>query len=229
MKFFNNIFTFFKSKFIEDESKYEINKTIENLNLKHDKLKSSLTQLLFQERKYRDQSESVSGEIIDLKFELEESVKQNDDELSLLLIEKIDDKENERTFLNEQLTSLAQDIKEIHSNKNELLIGISRYKEVLLTYDSKAKALEARKLIKDEISSIKSELGMNSAESTLSKIKDKITMMNIEMSEHTNSELEQRLNTSKKNRVQMRNLERLNKLKSKLTEQKIKQDIIVVS
>jgi len=231
MNFFNTITHYFKNVISKnnENQKQDIEKTISDLNLKLEKLTHSLIELVFQQKKYIGQNSSYQTELVQIKLDIEDSIRNNDDELSIMLLDKADQTNEEISFIKDQLISLSSDIVSLKENKKELQIGIKRYKDVLITYDSKMKALKARKEIFQEVHAIKAEVSSLSNESTLTKIKDKIAYMNIEMSIHNgeNVSVEQRLLTNRKQRLNTKNLDRLQKLKDQLNKN-LSQNVVVV-
>jgi phage shock protein A len=231
MNFFNTITHYFKNVISNnnENQKQDIEKTITDLNLKLEKLTHSLVELVFQEKKYIGKKSSYQNELVQIKLDIEDSIRNNDDDLSMLLLDKADQTNEEISFVKDQLSTLSSDIVSLKENKKELQIGIKRYKDVLITYDSKMKALKARKDIFQEVNAIKAEVSSLSSESTLTKIKDKIAYMNIEMNIDTgeNASIEQRLLTNRKHRLNTKNMDRLQKLKDQLNKN-LNQNVVVV-
>jgi phage shock protein A len=231
MKFINTIAKYLKN-FISNsnqEQKQDIEKLITNLNLKLERLTNSLVQLVFQEKKYHGEKRSLQNELIQIKLDIEDSIRINDDELSVVLLERADQINEDVTFIDQQLKTLSCDIISLKENKQELQLGIKRYKGVLITYDSKRKALKARKEIIQEINAIKSEVNNFSTDSTLAKIKEKILYMNVEMDIDSNSatSIEKRLMSNRKQRLNLKNLDRLQKLKDQFNKN-LNQEVVIV-
>jgi len=217
----------FKNLFKNENSKEEIHKAIREIDLKQVKLKDSLTNLIFQESKLKEKRQDLMDEAFEVSRDLEEALQKNLDELSLGLIEKVDLLKDEEKFLTSQINELSKSIIEIKESKKELEIGARRYKDTLVTFNSKEKALNAHKEIRESISSIKKELNFDSQENTLSKIKDKIHLLNAQMSqmESVDSDFDKAIKKLRQKRVKKSQLDRLNKLKAQLN---INENIIVM-
>lgn len=223
----STIFERIRSLFFADDSREDIQKAIKEIELKQIKLKDTLTNLIFQELKLKDRRQELLKEALEIKQDLEDALQKDLDELSLNLIEKIDLINDEEKFLNAQIEELSQSILEIKGSKKELEIGAKRYKDTLITLDSKQKALNAHKAIKEDINSIKSELNLETGESALTKIKDKIHLLNAQMSqlEESKSHFDHELKDLRKSRMRNNQVEKLKILKANL---KLNKDIIIV-
>lgn len=213
MKFFN----FLKEYFKRQDDKVDIQGAINELDKKHMKLQEALTTLYFQQSRLTQKKMDIESLNRDQAMDLQEAIKENKDELSLHLIEGIENSKEELEFLSAQLQEIDNDIALAMENKIELESSMKKYKEMLFTYDSRVKALNARKELKKDLGLLKQSIGNSSHEDTLGKLKDKIHLLNAELNVNSlgNDQVERELKNLRANRLQKRNLEKLNQLKRK--------------
>jgi phage shock protein A len=202
------------------DDREEIKKAMVELDQRHVKLKDALTSLYFQQARLTDKKELLQSENMDIGTDLEQAATENRDELAIHLIEKLDKNKEELLFLQQQLTEIENDIEVVLRNKKEMEIAATRYKEMLVTYDSRYKALQARKELKTQIGELRNSINSADQQDTLSKLKEKIHYLNAEMNllNDGDNQLEKQLSDMRQGRLNQDKLKRLDLIKQKLQD-----------
>ncbi len=124
MKFINKIIQLFKNPMDEYKTNQE-------------KVKESLTNLIYQHSKMLDKQSALLDENESLGLDLKDSVTENTDELSLKIIERLEQNKEELNFLDQQLLELEDNIAELKNTKKEIDLSKGRYSDLLSIHESK--------------------------------------------------------------------------------------------
>lgn len=211
MKFIHKIFQFFKNNNPMDE--YNSNQT---------KVRESLTNLIYQHSKMLDKQSSLIDENESLALDLEDSVKVNNDEISLKIIEKLEQNKEELIFLDQQLLELESNITELKNTKKEIDLSKGRYSDLLTIHESKRTALKAKKEILEQLNDLNTNREALSSKNYLAELKDQIHRTNAEITllqDETKSD--DSINGLRRNRVKRDHLNKLQTLKEKLNSNNV--------
>ena len=207
MNFIEKIKSFFKSEDLN------LNKSLQNIDNQETKLNESLTNLIFQESKLKEKRKDLIFELEDIAIELDQSVKENDEEISLYLLEKTDQFKSDISFLDSQLISLQKDISDIQGTKSDLSLNKEKYKSLLISQSYKLESLRAKKEIKNQMDSA-NRISTNSS-APLNQLRDRIlkTEAELKVIDNNTHPLEQKLRNNKSMRSHLKYKAQFDKLK----------------
>lgn len=211
MKFIDKIIQLFKSKNPMDE--YNTNQA---------KVRESLTNLIYQHSKMLDKQSVLLDENESLALDLEDSVKESTDELSLKIIERLEQNKEELNFLDQQLLELDTNIAELKKTKKEIDLSKGRYSDLLTIHESKRSALRAKKEILEQLNDLNSNREALSSKNYLTDLKDQIHRTNAEITllqDETRSD--DSINGLRKKRIKRDNLNKLQTLKEKFQSKNV--------
>ncbi|MGK0368018.1 MAG: phage shock protein A [Thermoproteota archaeon] len=221
---FDSLKNLFNKIFQSEEQSMQ--KTLNNLENKSGQVNKALTQLYFNKEKLQQKIELIEDENKALCLDLNQACEENNDEVSLYLIDTIERNKEELSFLNEQFSLISKDVTDLVKNKKELGQNLVKYKELLTVYNSREIALRARRDLKKELGLLKNDISGDQFKDGLSQIKDKITFLNIELKQPSNEAdqtLQEKLETMRQSRSLSQNQEKLDKIKEKI---KLKKETI---
>lgn len=212
MNFLKNLFN----------SLFKTNDPMQEFDNNQTKVKDSLTNLIYQHSKMLDKQTILIDENELLAQDLEETVKENDDELSLQIIEKLEQNKEEIHFLSEQIQGLEENIIELKNTKKEIELSKGRYKDLLAINENKKNALNAKKEILAQINDLNSYKSSLNSESYLTQLKDQIHKTNAEITMLKDETVERdKIQQLRSNRVKKSHLEKLNQLKEKINDKEV--------
>lgn len=211
MKFLKNLF----------HSLFSYHRPLDEFDRNQKKVRESLTHLIYQHSKMTEKQTQIIDENEMLALDLEESVKANHDDLSIQIIEKLEQNKEELHFINEQVKELEENISQLSSAKKEIESSRGRYKDLLSVHESKKTALQAKKEIHEQLNELNSDRQALNSKSYLAELKDQIHKTNAEISLLKDEAKEQdALKYFRQNRIKREHLNKLNMLKEKFQTQK---------
>lgn len=209
-------------KFDSKNRNVDITESLQNIEEQEKKLTSSLTNLIFQGSKLKAKRKDLIFELEDIAIELDNAVSEDDEEISLYLLEKTDQLKSDIEFIDRELQSLESDITEIQKTKKDLSFNKEKYKNLLISHSYKLESLKAKRLIQSQIDT--TNLASNKIQDPLSQLKDEILKSEAELKVLTNdiNPIEVRLRNNKLNRTKLQYKRQFEKLKkSKMTNEVI--------
>ena len=206
-----NIIEKIKSLFRSDD--INLQKSLLEIEKQESKLGDSLTNLIFQSSKLSEKRKSIIFELEDIAIELDQAIKENDEEISLYLLEKTDQLKTDVQFIDTELGSLNNDISDIQITKKDLSLNKEKYKNLLISHSYKLESLRAKKEIKNQINVV-NQVSSNT-ENPLNMLKEKILRTEAELKVIDNNAhpIEEKLKFNKAQRAQLKYKDQFKKLK----------------
>jgi phage shock protein A len=221
-----NIFTKIKLFFKSDD--LNLQKSLQQIESQESKLSASLINLIFQNSKFSEKRKAIIVELEDIAIELNQAVREDDEEISVYLLQKTDQLKSEVSFIDTEIEILEKDINEIQATKNDLSLNKEKYKNLLITHSFKLESLRAKKEIKSQISDV--NLVSSNTENPLKRIKEKImrTEAELKVIEKNTHPIEEKLMNNKAQRAQKKYKEQFYQLRAskKYSSEKSKEVVI---
>ncbi len=148
MKIFNFITQLFSS------GKIDINKAMNEIDNQESTLKETLANLLFQQAKLKQKRSDELMKLEDIAIDLDQAIYENDEQLSLYLLEQTDVLKADVAFIDEELHSLADSICGLTESRSKLALNKNRYKNQLISQTHKLESLKSKKKINEQIQSV---------------------------------------------------------------------------
>lgn len=211
MKFLKKLIEIFKSK-----------SPMDDFDNNQQRVRESLTNMIYQHSKMLDKQSYLLDENENLAIDLEESVKEESDDLSLKIIEKLEHNKEELNFIDNQILEFENSIQELKTTKKEIDLSKGRYSDLLSVHESKKAALSAKKEILEQLNDLNSNREALSSKGYLSELKDQIHKTNAEiilLKDETNSN--DSINELRRNRVKRSHLNKLQSIKQKLNDKNV--------
>jgi phage shock protein A len=150
MKIFNLIKSFFNN------DKIDLNKAMNEIDQQEDSIKSTLTNLLFQQAKLTQKRESEISKLEIIAVDLDQAINDNDEPMSVYLLEQTDLMKTDIAFIDEELTNLNESIKDLSDSRSQLGLNKEKYKNQLISNSYKLESLKSKKKINAQIQSVSS-------------------------------------------------------------------------
>lgn len=148
------IFNFIKSFFAND--KVDVNKAMNEIDKQEDIIKSTLTNLLFQQAKLKQKREIEISKLETIAIDLDQAINDNDEPMSLYLLEQTDTLKADIDFIDEELKNLNDSVTDLSDSRSRLSLNKEKYKNQLLSNSYKLESLKSKKKINDQIQSVSS-------------------------------------------------------------------------
>ena len=118
------------------------------------KLRNAMTGLIFQRKRLDDKIGKVEAQCAVYQEDLEQAVSEGKDDVSLLIIEKLDTVKSEHIFLVGERDLVTTEITKARKMEGELTQKYREVREKLRTLGSKLVVLEVRKELQEKFNSL---------------------------------------------------------------------------
>jgi phage shock protein A len=143
-------------------------------------VREALTDLIFQRKKTQDRLDALDAERGELKHDVEDAARSDQDELALNLIARLESVEEEHRFLSGQVTALERDVAMARDTEKKLGQEIEQAERTLGTLASRHQALRARAQIVQPLARAGQAL-QHSAEALSQPLADQVRRLESEL------------------------------------------------
>ena len=144
------------------------------------RVRSAMTDLIFQKKKMQDRLQTVDQEVCELKQDVQQAASENKDELAVNLLARLESMQEEHTFLQGQVETLVRDVEIAKETEQKLAKDIGNAEQMLGTLSSRYEALRLQRKIQADLVDVNRTMS-TVAGSALSPLADQVKRMEAEL------------------------------------------------
>lgn len=194
-----------------------IESTLREYAKKQSETRKTLTSLVFYRRQLEEKLTKAKDMMAFYQDKVEVLAKGNRDDEALELIGKLESLEEERTFIDEQLAKLNNDIQVAQKLENDLKVKMVLAREKMEVLSGRVEAMRLRKKLKEGLSQISAGTKNWNVDSHVQKLEKEVFKLEMESSDFAEvSDLEDGFENWQNQKLKDQRREKLMALKEKL-------------
>lgn len=144
------------------------------------RVRTAMTDLIFQKKKMQDRLEAADREVVELKIDVQQAASEDRDELAVNLMTRLDTTQEEHTFLKAQVETLTRDVEIARETEQKLVKDITNAEQMIGALTSRYEALRLQRKIQVDLQDVSRAMS-TVASATLSPLGEQVKRMEAEL------------------------------------------------